>query len=195
MIRQQEEIAAETIVFFGKLRFYYKGWVARHGSLGQEPARLDVVAVGDGPRERREALVEEEHEVPARRVEDPFEVQRHQRPQQGAQPRRAFGPQQVGVGLHQVKVGVHRLGRVLVLVAQAHVGERAPVARTRLEIAAALGVPGVRLERLLQRERAIRSALPHPVCGARKAKHTVPLQPLRPRCTRGRSAEVSAERE
>ncbi len=127
----------------------------RLGRLHEEPARLDVVTVGHRPVERRPALVEEQQEVRGRGVDDAVEVEAdalaQPLPQDGVGP----GPQEGGVGLHHVQVRVHRLRRVLVLLAQAHVVERAPVARAGLPVAAPGRLRGVGLDRAVEGDRAL----------------------------------------
>ena len=63
-----------------------------------------------------------------------------------AQPPRVVpDAEQVGVGLQDVEVGVHRLFLVGVLVAQSHVVDGCPVAGRRLFITVVYGVVGVLL--------------------------------------------------
>ena len=100
-----------------------------------------------------------------RGIDDAVEVEPHDLAQASAHRGSAPRAHERGVGLHHVELGVHRLRRVLVLVAQPHVLEGAPVAGAGLEVAAVDGVGGVlldepeQLERLLERLGAARGGV------------------------------------
>ena len=117
--------------------------------LMQQPRSLDVMSVGNYVISAVPRVVKKQLQVPVS-AENIFLKHQDQPTQTSLQQRILPHAEQACVCLQHMKMGVHGLAFVGILVAQAHVLDRLPVARERLEISVLHRVETVLFDRMKQ---------------------------------------------
>ena len=112
----------------------------------KKPGRFNVVSVGDDAVWALPVVIEEELQMRCLRVQYAVDEQADEVVQLTLQVIVLPYPEQIGVRLQDVQMGIHGLSLVGILVAEAHVGHFFPFAGQRFAISVFLSVEAVRLD-------------------------------------------------
>lgn len=126
-----------------RLYFVQQCFVTQHqGGFVKKPGRFNVVSVGDDAVWALPVVIEEELQMRCLRVQYAVDEQADEVVQATLQVIVLPYPEQIGVRLQDVQMGIHGLSLVGILVAEAHVGHFFPFAGQRFAISVFLSVEG-----------------------------------------------------